>query len=200
MSKGSPKVAIYSGSFDPIHLGHVEFAIDALKKQKLDYIYFLPERLPRNKQVTHYAHRLAMIKLAIRPYQKLKVMELSDSQFSINKTLPKIKKQLSDSEIYFMFGSDIVKDISSWPNYLRLLNSAFVLISPRRSDSTASISLETINWPRQPIILPTNKQKDISSGKIRTSLMEGEVPKGLLKSSQKYIRDNWLYISLDITP
>ena len=79
------RVGIYAGTFDPVHVGHISFALQSLTAANLDSIYFAPERRPRNKQqVEHFAHRVAMIKRAIRPYRKFAILELVDTSFSIS--------------------------------------------------------------------------------------------------------------------
>ncbi|MEI8338988.1 MAG: adenylyltransferase/cytidyltransferase family protein, partial [bacterium] len=83
------RIGIFSGSFDPVHEGHIEFALQAIKVAKLDYLYFLPDIEPRHKSdVTHVAHRLEMLNLAIKPHPSLRVLELPDKKFSIATTLP----------------------------------------------------------------------------------------------------------------
>ena len=80
------KVGIFSGTFDPVHAGHIAFALEAMESAGLDKVYFLPESMPRRKSgVTHYAHRLAMLELALKPYNKLSILELPDKQFSVVK-------------------------------------------------------------------------------------------------------------------
>jgi nicotinate-nucleotide adenylyltransferase len=69
------RIGIYSGTFDPVHSGHISFALQSLKAAKLDKVYFLPERRPRNKQqVEHFGHRVAMLKRAIKPYPEFNVL------------------------------------------------------------------------------------------------------------------------------
>ena len=44
------RIGIYAGTFDPVHAGHVAFALQSLEAAKLDRVYFLPERRPRGKR------------------------------------------------------------------------------------------------------------------------------------------------------
>ena len=75
MEKRKNRVGILSGSFDPVHKGHIAFAIDAMKQAKLDEVYFLPEVKPRRKPgVSHVSHRIAMLQIATRPYEKIKIL------------------------------------------------------------------------------------------------------------------------------
>lgn len=191
------KIGFFSGSFDPVHLGHLEFALESIKEHKLSVIYFLPERIPRNKHATHYAHRLAMIKLAIKPYPKLKVLDLPEKQFEVNKTLPKINKISDGNKPYLLIGSDLVSKIKNWPNSKVLLSSAYFIVAQRKDKDAKEVESQTKKWANPPLIMTLSADKSISSRVIRSNLMKNKPAKGLLPSTKKYIRDNWLYISLD---
>src|SRR5581483_3364510 len=87
------RIGIYSGVFDPVHAGHIGFALQAVERAGLDKVYFLPERRPYHKQgVEHFGHRVAMLKRATRPHPALSVLELEDISFTVERTLPKLQK------------------------------------------------------------------------------------------------------------
>ena len=89
MKRRSVRIGIYSGTFDPVHIGHITFALQAMKTARLDQIVFLPERMPRRKQsAEHYGHRAAMLERALRPYPSMGVLELADKSFTIARTWP----------------------------------------------------------------------------------------------------------------
>src|SRR4051812_4657029 len=94
------RIGIYAGTFDPVHSGHVSFALQALKAAELDKVYFLPERRPRNKQhVEHFGHRTAMLKRAAQPHSQFEVLEMVDISFSVERTLPKLQKQFEGDQL-----------------------------------------------------------------------------------------------------
>jgi cytidyltransferase-like protein len=77
MKRTQSRIGIYSGTFDPVHAGHMAFALQAMQEAKLDRLYFLPERRPRYKQgVEHFAHRVAMLERAILKNQALSKKKL----------------------------------------------------------------------------------------------------------------------------
>src|SRR3982750_4185468 len=99
------RIGIYAGVFDPVHAGHIAFALQAGDKARLDKIYFLPERRPRHKQgVEHFGHRVAMLKRASKPHTKLDVLELEDISFNMERTLPRLQKKLKGEQLVFLFG------------------------------------------------------------------------------------------------
>ena len=66
------RIGIFAGTFDPVHAGHIAFALQAAEIAKLDEVVFIPERRPLSKSSTeHFGHRVAMIRQAIMPHSKL---------------------------------------------------------------------------------------------------------------------------------
>ncbi len=194
--KNKTKIGIYSGSFDPIHIGHITFALQAVNEAGLTKVYFLPERMPRDKRThEHFGHRVAMIKRAIKPHPGLALLELDDKTFSVKRTLPKLNKMFEDKELVFLFGSDKIPGMTNWPDIDKLLKSSEVIIGLREGTSVNQILDQTKDWPKTPAII-NSYQPAVVSTKIRKSLQNGEAATGLLKSVAGYIKQNWLYISL----
>lgn len=195
--KAKTKIGIYSGSFDPVHLGHITFALQAITEAGLDKVYFLPERVPRDKYVyEHFGHRVAMIKQAIKPHSKLDLLELDDKTFSVNKTLPELQKIFKDKELVFLFGSDKVENIIKWSNAKKLLTSSSVVIGLRDGSSIEKVTEQSLLWPKPPIKVIVSYWPALLSTEIRQTLQKGQVAEGLAKSVANYIKKNWLYVSL----
>jgi nicotinate-nucleotide adenylyltransferase len=184
------RIGIYSGTFDPVHSGHVAFALQAMKDARLDLIYFLPERRPRHKQgVAHFAHRIAMLKYAARPYRNFKVMELTDISF---------RREFSGHQLVFLFGSDVVPGLIEWPKADLMLKECELVIGLRNNCSEQTIKNQIASWPTQPkdVTIFTSYAPDISSGKVRDALRRRTYVQGLLASVRRYSDLNWLYVSL----
>ncbi|HUC87750.1 MAG TPA: nicotinate-nicotinamide nucleotide adenylyltransferase [Candidatus Binatia bacterium] len=198
-----PRIGLFPGTFDPVHTGHMVFAIKALKEAKLDALYFLPERRPRSKpEVTHFGHRTAMLTRAIRPYTNLGVLELPDMYFDVKRTLPKLQKEFAGSELVFLLGSDTVLKMNqtNWPaeDLQTFLGQTSLVIGLRSNRKRRELNDALKNLPVQPkslqiLELPT---RHLSSSRIRNSFRRGQKADGLLASVQAYARSNWLYISL----
>ena len=194
-----PKIGIYAGTFDPVHAGHIAFALQSQQVAKLDKVYFLPERRPREKQdVEHFAHRVAMLKAAAKPHPEFKVMELVDISFNIERTLPKLQTVFKGKRLVFLFGSDVIKTLGSWPNVDRLLSSADLIIGLRSKDDRKQIKAIIEDWPTKPqsITIFDSYAPDVSSGKIRAALRRRSKTPGSLKSVERYSNRHWLYVSL----
>lgn len=195
-----PRIGVYAGTFDPVHSGHVAFALQALAAAKLDEIYFLPERQPRGKQqVEHFGHRVGMLERALKPHPHLKVLEMVDTKFSVKRTLPQLQKRFKDSRLVFLFGSDIVPGLADWPYVDRLLKDHELVIGIRSRDKRKTLRTIVETWQPQPkaVFLFDSHAAAVSSGRIRDALRRRKVTEpGLLKSVERYSDRHWLYVSV----
>ncbi len=192
------KVGIFSGAFDPIHAGHIAFALAAIQQAELNEVYFLVEPQPRNKSgVTHLAHRHAMIKLAIAPHPSLKLIDLPDKQFSVVKTLPRLHQHFPFDELYFLAGSDLLEHMSKWPLVDRMLADMGLVIAFRSSAATKTADklVGKLPAPAKELHVLTSPMPTVSSGTIRRAVAQGQPAEGLLTSIQPYIASHWLYSS-----
>jgi nicotinate (nicotinamide) nucleotide adenylyltransferase len=138
-----------------------------------------------------------MIKEAIKPYPKLKILEVEDKQFEVKKTLPKLQNYFFDQQLVFLFGSDKLINMYQWPHFDYMLRSSEFIVGSRQADKLKDLKLITKSWPTNPNIkFIRSYAPDISSSVIRDALYDNKMPKGLLQSVNKYIRQNWLYVSL----
>jgi nicotinate-nucleotide adenylyltransferase len=193
------RIGIYAGTFDPVHAGHISFALQSLAAANLDVIYFVPERRPRDKRhIEHFAHRVAMIKRAIKPHSKFAVLELVDVNFSVERTLPKLHEQFPGSELVFLFGSDIVPGLASWPHVDQLLNGHELVIGLRNQDRRPKLHNIIEAWPSQPkaVTMFPSYAPRVSSGQVREALRARQPVEGLLASVERYSDHHWLYIKL----
>ncbi len=198
--KKTRRVGIYAGTFNPVHAGHVAFALQALKSAKLDTLYFLPERQPRHKKgAEHFAHRKAMLERAARPHPKFKVLEMPDINFSVQRTLPRLQQLHPNDELVFLFGSDVVSGLVDWPYHEQLLKVSEIVVGLRSSDKTSKNMRKIIKtWPQQPkkMVILDSFAPDISSGIVREALRKRQPVGGLLASVARYSNQHWLYVSL----
>lgn len=196
------KIGIYSGTFDPIHNGHLAFA-DTTLKHGLDKVYFLVEPRPRRKQgVRAYEHRLAMTKLAAKHAAGLGVIQLEQAQFTPHETLPLLAARFKDSELVLLFGDDVIQHmvdhLAQWPHLDEIAQNASLLIAARRHQ-TKELA-ERIKSLRQYGVLfnfdfVEPHAREASSSKIRLALKRGKEPVGLPKTVLGYAVKNKLYIS-----
>lgn len=193
------RIGIYSGSFNPVHAGHIAFAVQALATAKLDAIYFLPERRPRNKpDVEHFGHRVAMLRRATRPHRRLHVLELEDTSFTVATTLPRLKQRFGQAQLVFLFGSDSVQYMPQWPGSEQLLAQSELVVGVRTGAVLATVSDQIAQWSVQPQAVQVfdSHSPAVSSRHIREALRLRQRVPGLLLSVERYSRRNWLYVTV----
>lgn len=160
------RIGIYAGTFDPIHRGHILFALVALRVGKLDKVVLIPELYPRHKQaVTDVNDRLAMISLATKEYPLLVAAELDDNQFSVAQTLPKLQERYG-KDLVLVVGSDVAKTIDAWPGKERLVDEIELIVALRDGDGEAQIS-EILSGIGARFVCVPSPRKDISSSQLR---------------------------------
>lgn len=135
------RIGIYSGAFDPIHKGHIAFALEAMRECGLDGIVLLPEAQPRDKpSVSPLAHRVDLINLAIADEHQLSVFIPSSKQFTVKQTLPELMSHFNDNTLTLLLGSDVLRTFAkSWDNLQVLLTNVHLAIGLRGHDTTAYV-------------------------------------------------------------
>jgi nicotinate-nucleotide adenylyltransferase len=194
-----PRIGIYAGTFDPIHAGHIAFALQAIEQANLDEVVIMPERRPRFKDGSeHYGHRIAMAKWAIRPHKKLSLLETVDAHFTVKKTLPQLRSIFKGSELIFLVGSDVAEHIPDWYDANSLLKTCGLVVGVRGQKSPEVVREMIEHWsqPPQNLHVFASYEAGVSSRSVREALRAGSQTKGLLQSVNKYARHNWLYVSV----
>lgn len=136
------KIGIFSGTFDPVHTGHIAFAVAAQKQFLLDQVLIIPEHTPRQKNnVTSYTHRKQMLDIAAQPYPDISVITLDgDKQFTIKNTLPKLKELMPNANFVFLCGSDVVRTFTyRWEGLAEFLETTPVIVGLRGQDTVSDV-------------------------------------------------------------
>jgi nicotinate-nucleotide adenylyltransferase len=133
-------IALFGGTFDPIHSGHLRAAKAAASEFKLDRILFVPSAHPPHKhgnQLTPFAHRFAMVALACandpRWVPSLLEAPTRDErpQYSIT-TVGKVKRALGPKDrLFFLIGVDAFLDLPHWKDHRRLLEAVDFIVAFR---------------------------------------------------------------------
>jgi nicotinate-nucleotide adenylyltransferase len=140
------KIALFGGTFDPVHLGHMAVAGAAAEKFGLGRVYFVPADLPPHKQkrpLTDFQHRFAMLALATADDPRF-VPSLLDAHtgqpnYSID-TVRRLKNTLKKNDkLYFLIGMDAFKDIATWRQPEELLAEVEFIVASRPGFSLADV-------------------------------------------------------------
>ncbi len=140
------KIALFGGTFDPVHLGHLAVAWAAAEKFGFGLVYFVPADIPPHKQkrkLTDFQHRFAMLALATAEEPRF-VPSLLDAptgqaNYSID-TVRRLKKTLKKSDkLYFLVGMDAFQDIATWRQPEELLAECDFIVASRPGYSLAEV-------------------------------------------------------------
>lgn len=145
------RVGIMGGTFNPVHMVHLILAENAYRTWQLDEIMMLPNGDPPHKtdiEVTPAAHRLAMLKLAVKdiPYFRVSEMEIKRQGYSYSSvTLTELRASHPDTDYYFIMGADSIFQIETWHEPATVMANCIILAATR--DHTPSDKLmEQINY------------------------------------------------------
>ena len=191
------KIGIFGGCFNPPHKMHKSIAEELVTKNYLDKVIYVPTGNMYNKvDLVDANHRYNMLKLMIKDNNNLEVSdyELKNTLTYTYQTLDYFKDNYKQDEIYFICGSDNLKEITTWKNYEYILNNFKILVIKRNDDQLDAI-LSEIN--SENVIVANVNLNDISSSLIRDSLEKEDAMETALdyldKSVLDYIKQEDLY-------
>jgi nicotinate-nucleotide adenylyltransferase len=147
------RVAIYGGTFDPVHKGHVAVARTVLQLFELDEVLFVPAFVPphkRNAKVTSPFHRFAMLSLATEDDKQLRIstsdLDVPDEPYAVE-TVARIRSAVGkDTELFFLMGADSWLEIRSWHDWRRLMELCHFIVMTR-----PGYELNAAGWADMPI-------------------------------------------------
>jgi len=130
-------IGVFGGTFDPIHLGHLRVALDALQLLGLDQLRFVPlaQAVHRRQPVASSAQRLAMLQAAIAGQAGFSVdtreLERGTPSYTVD-TLDSLRRELGpDLPICLVIGADAFRGFADWREPARILRLAHLVILTR---------------------------------------------------------------------
>jgi nicotinate-nucleotide adenylyltransferase len=131
------RIGILGGTFNPVHLGHLLIAQDAMEQVGLDRIKFIPSAAPPHKQPDHLAgaaHRLRMAELAICGRKDFEVDDIEvrrgGKSYSVD-TLMELKRRHPRAKFYFIIGADSLRELHLWREVRQLVRLCTFVTVPR---------------------------------------------------------------------
>ncbi|TKB49484.1 nicotinate-nucleotide adenylyltransferase [Ferrimonas sediminicola] len=202
-------LGLLGGTFDPIHNGHLQMALELQRRLGLEELRLLPNRLPPHKPGAHAdgEQRLAMVRQACAPYPQLSVddRELRRHQPSYTvDTLEQLRQEHPDESICFIIGMDSLASFDRWYLPQRILELANLVVcrrhgvpAPDLGDFNAAVTTDARALRRHrrgQILLTDLEPVGLSSTAIRTALAQGQLPRDHLPPAvADYIAAHGLY-------
>ena len=182
------RTGILGGTFDPIHLGHLEAAEAARRTLQLDRVLLVPSRTPPHRSVEPRAsvfHRFAMTAMSAAERSMLASdLELRREGPSYTAlTLEALHREgYPPSQLFFITGSDAFAEIATWYDYPRLFElSNFAVVSRPGYAITTPTSPMSISSTS--VFMVEAETPDVSSTEIRRRVAAGETIDGLVAPS-----------------
>ncbi len=199
------KVAIFGGSFDPPHIGHIELAKKIISAELADKVLFVPSPNPphkTDKKLTPFEDRYKMLQLAIAEFAEFEISDIENRRTGLSytyDTILEIEKQYSQTEIFLLLGGDSLNMLDTWFNAKELVEKFNFITYPRKGED---ISLEYLQskWESKLANKLFNSIVDFPVYEISSTVIRDEIKnknissKHLDKKVLEYINQKNIYL------
>jgi len=189
------RIAIFGGTFDPIHKGHLTVARESVTQFGLSSVLFVVAANPPHKtanHVTEFEHRYRMVELACQQeidFVPSRLEEGDEVSYSI-RTVEKVKALVgAEGAVYFIIGADAFAEIQTWRRWRDVIREVQFIVVTRPGHKYSVPPGATVRR-LDTLALP------VSSSEIRARLSRGETPAELPPAVFRYIREQGLYGSV----
>ena len=187
--KQSMKLALFGGTFDPIHNAHLTVAREAAGQFHLDQVWFVPAAHPPHKSDNTgatYEDRFRMVELACQVDPRFVASDLEKGEHKSYSIETVERVRALGEQPYFIIGADAFAEITSWHRWQELVRLTEFIVVTRPGHRYATPAgarvhrLETVALP-------------VSSSEVRRKLAAGEIPAELPAAVGRYISERGLY-------
>lgn len=146
------RIAIFGGTFDPPHLGHINLARSVIDGYHADKVLFVPAPNPPhklNKQVTQFKHRIEMLRLSIDGEVRFDLTDmeqrrLPEPSFTV-KTMYDLSKEYFNDHLFWLIGSDSLTQLHTWYKSEELVRKYNLIVYPR-PDQNVTYDMLRQHW------------------------------------------------------
>ncbi len=192
-------IGIYGGSFDPVHLGHLQTATSIKNELNIDRLFMLPCFEPVHKNSLNYTskQRLQMLDLAIKEFNSLEIdtreILRGGSSFMID-TLLDLKESFKNESICLIIGMDSFINFKTWKNWDEFSKLIHLVVLPRNGDQPVSKTLTTFETVENIDKLKSNSSGHLYFSNSQMIDISSSAIRGKIAANQNL--DNLLPISI----
>lgn len=188
--KSASRMAMFGGTFDPVHQAHLVVAAEAANRFALDRVLFIPAANPPHKSIaTTYEDRYRMVEIACAADPRFVPSRLeadrTHKSYSID-TIEQAIGKLNPSPLMFIIGADAFQEITTWHRWQEVVGAVEFIVVARPGHAIAPPPHAVIHR-LETLALP------VSSSEIRRTLGRGETSQDVPASVLDYIRQHHLY-------
>lgn len=199
------RIGVFGGSFDPVHMGHLTIAQDAVEQLELARLILIPAAVPPHKQgreLADGAHRLAMLRLAAENNPAFEVSDREIRRGGVSytfETMRELQAEHPGAELFFIVGLDSLAELHLWRNVKELLEQCRVVPFARGGEDLHSVAARMelpSRWKERLLErLIRIHEIEISASEIRMRLAEGLSIRYLVPPEvEMYIFEHGLYV------
>jgi nicotinate-nucleotide adenylyltransferase len=198
------KIGVFGGSFDPVHLGHLTIAQDAVEQLELDRLIFVPAAVPPHKQEKRLAdgrYRFDMLRLATESNLSFEVSDLELRRGGVSYTIDTISQLQAEhpgADLFFIIGLDSLAELHLWYKIDEILERCTVVPLARGGEDPERVAGEirlSKDWKNRLLQRMIHiHEVEISSSEIRMRLAEGLSIRYLVPPEvEMYIAEHGVY-------
>ena len=137
------RLGVFGGTFDPVHLAHIELARRVIEQGRLGGLILLPCSRPPHREPAQATdrQRLDMLRLASSGLENVDICDYELTKPAVSftvETLEYLVKIHADTQLVFCLGEDSLKSFTRWHRWQDILNIAHLAVMNRGSESGAS--------------------------------------------------------------
>ncbi len=175
------KIALFGGSFDPPHVGHLSVVKEALKELDIDLLVVVPTYVNPFKKGFYAPPRkkIVWLKKALKSFKKVRVcdfeIERQRATYTIE-TVEYLRRKFAPQKLYLIIGADNLKDLTRWKSYKKLSKRAeFVVATRNRIRIPQKFKILSVSVP-------------ISSTRLRGKVTKRYLPKPVASEIYRFYK------------
>ncbi len=193
------KVALFGGSFDPVHSEHVRLAEAAITELGLDLLLVMPSYVAPHKSAGSVADGKKRLRMCQIAFSSLPKTEVSD--FELLKggtsysylTCRNFRERFPDAERYFLVGADMLENFFCWKEPDDILQNVTLVACRRGKEGVNDLHERFVARFHTDFLELSFCGEEVSSTEARVALAFGKEPRGIEKKVLEYIRREGLY-------
>ena len=144
------RIGLYSGTFDPVHMGHIEFAREAAAQARLETVIFYPERNQVAKpNAAKFEERFTTLRETLLQYPEFELAVPQDDSITVASTMRQFADLYESATVVLLFGSDVVPKLRRWVNPTELLSRHEFCIGVRGDATEDSVKIDILELEQE---------------------------------------------------